>query len=521
MYEKYMKRGLDIFLSTLGLFALSWLFLLLAVILFFDDPGPVIFKQKRIGIHKKEFICYKFRTMRRNTPHEVPTHMLNNPELYITKIGRILRKYSLDELPQLWNIWKGDMSIVGPRPALWNQEDLIKERDKYRANSIKPGLTGLAQINGRDELSIVKKAELDGRYAAILRKGGMSAFGIDIHCFLKTIFAVAGHNGVVEGSIEKEMEQKEDKAHYHMDSSVQKKVLITGAESYIGTAFESWINEKGYKNISIDTVDMKNSEWRKTDFSKYNAVFHVAGIAHADIGKVKKEEKQRYYEINTKLAIETARKAKKEGAEQFIFMSSMIIYGDSANYGKEKIITKETMPHPSNYYGDSKWKADQNVRKLQTEEFCVAVLRPPMIYGKGSKGNYPMLEKLARTLPIFPDIDNKRSMLYIENLCEFLYQLILSGKGGIFFPQNPEYTRTSEMVRMIAQETGHRIMISKVWNPFVRLGLLFHGKIADRLQKAFGNMTYDMEISKYKEFDYQNIGIKQSIQNMMEKRQNR
>lgn len=514
MYEKYIKRGLDRMLSTLGLLVLSWLYLMLTVIIFVDDPGPVIFKQKRIGIRKKEFICYKFRTMKRNTPHEVPTHMLRNPERYITNVGKILRKYSLDELPQLWNIWKGDMSIVGPRPALWNQEDLIKERDRYGANQIRPGLTGLAQINGRDELSISKKAKWDGRYAAILRKGGIAAFCTDVHCFFRTIFAVAEHTGVVEGKTEKRTVRKEERAFGDRGAgSNQKKLLITGAESYIGTSLEAWVKSKGYENISIDTIDMRNMEWRKTDFSEYDAVFHVAGIAHADIGKVTEEIKQNYYKVNTELAIETAKKAKQEGVSQFIFMSSIIIYGDSAEYGKEKIITKETKPHPSNFYGDSKWLADKRVRRLQTEEFHVAVLRPPMIYGKGSKGNYPMLEKLAKMLPIFPDINNKRSMLYIDNLCEFLSLLILSGEGGVYFPQNREYSNTSDLVKEIAKVNGKRIKTLKLLKIAVKAGCYFPGTIGRLTNKAFGNMVYNKKLSKYQGLNYQVVEWKESIKN--------
>lgn len=515
MYEKYVKRGLDVFLSTLGLLILSWLYLLLAVIIFVDDPGPVIFRQKRIGIRKTEFICYKLRTMRRDTPHETPTHMLRNPEVYITNVGKFLRKYSLDELPQFWNIWKGDMSIVGPRPALWNQKDLIEERDKYGANNIKPGLTGLAQINGRDELTISKKAKWDGKYTAILSKGGMAALCMDIYCFCKTIFNVAEHKGVVEGRTEKRVEQREKESFCSKKNfAVSKKLLITGADSYIGSSLEMWVKTKGYDNVSIDTIDMRDTEWRKIDFSKYDVVFHVAAIVHIDMGKVTKEVKKKYYEINTKLAVETAKKAKREGVGQFIFMSSMSIYGDGAGYGKEKIITNKTIPCPTNIYGDSKWRADKGVRNLQTDDFHVAVLRPPMIYGKGSRGNYSTLEKLARTLPIFPDVNNRRSMLYIDNLCEFLYQLILSGKGGIYFPQNPEYTKTSEMVRIIAEESGHRIVISKFFNLFVRIGGLFRGRVSKSLHKAFGSMVYEMEMSRYKDMDYQKIGIKQSIQNM-------
>ena len=200
-----------------------------------------------------------------------------------------------------------------------------------------------------------------------------------------------------------------------------KKVLITGANSYIGVSFENYAKEHYNTELDIDTVDMIDGSWRQKDFAPYDIVYHVAGIAHADVGNVSDEVKAKYYAINTDLAIETARKAKESGVGQFVFMSSAIIYGDSAPYGKTKRITKETEPEPANFYGDSKWQADKGVRELADEQFKVTVLRPPMIYGKGSKGNYPTLAKMAKKLPIFPDIQNERSMLYIENLCEFLF----------------------------------------------------------------------------------------------------
>ena len=199
MYEKVFKRLLDIILSAFGLILLSWLYLILSVVIYIDDPGPVFFSQKRVGIHRTYFNLHKFRSMKMSTPHDMPTHMLNNPEQYITKVGKFIRKSSLDELPQIWNIFVGDMSIIGPRPALWNQEDLIAERDKYGANDIKPGLTGWAQINGRDELAIQEKARLDGAYAEKLRNGGIGAFLFDCKCFIGTIFSVARGDGVVEG----------------------------------------------------------------------------------------------------------------------------------------------------------------------------------------------------------------------------------------------------------------------------------------------------------------------------------
>lgn len=193
MYEKFLKRFIDILLSFIGLIGLSWLYLILIIIIKIDDPGPAFFTQKRIGIHKKIFHLHKFRSMKMNTPHDIPTHLLEDPEQYITKVGKFLRKSSLDELPQIWDIFVGHMSIIGPRPALWNQTDLIAERDKYGANDIRPGLTGWAQINGRDELPIDIKAKFDGEYVEKL------SFAFDVKCFFGTIAAVLKHDGIVEG----------------------------------------------------------------------------------------------------------------------------------------------------------------------------------------------------------------------------------------------------------------------------------------------------------------------------------
>ncbi|MCI8852299.1 MAG: sugar transferase [Lachnospiraceae bacterium] len=191
-YRK-IKRGMDICLSAAGLVILSPLFLILTTAIKLDSRGPVIFRQKRVGIHKSYFQILKFRTMRVDTPKNMPTHMLDDPEKYITRVGKILRKTSLDELPQIINILRGDMSIIGPRPALWNQYDLIAEREKYRANDVLPGLTGWAQINGRDELEIPAKARLDGEYVRRM------SLGFDVKCFLGTIMSVLREDGVVEG----------------------------------------------------------------------------------------------------------------------------------------------------------------------------------------------------------------------------------------------------------------------------------------------------------------------------------
>lgn len=193
MYRKFFKRLIDIICSFFGILFLGFPMLIIALIIKIEDPGPALFKQKRVGKNKEHFMLWKFRSMRMDTPHDTPTHLLENPEQYILKSGKFLRKSSLDELPQLFNILSGKMSIIGPRPALWNQYDLIEERDKYHANDVLPGLTGWAQVNGRDELEIPVKAKLDGEYVEKL------SFGFDLKCFFKTIGAVFKHEGVVEG----------------------------------------------------------------------------------------------------------------------------------------------------------------------------------------------------------------------------------------------------------------------------------------------------------------------------------
>ncbi len=199
MYEGKIKPVLDQALSFGGLLTLAPVFAVIGAVVWLDDPGPVIFTQKRIGKNKTFFYCHKFRSMKMSTPHDVPTHQLADPEQYITKVGKFLRKTSLDELPQIWDIFRGKMSVIGPRPALWNQEDLVAERDKYGANDVKPGLTGWAQINGRDELEIEEKARLDGVYAAALHLGVCNAFKTDVKCFAGTFLSVVRGDGVMEG----------------------------------------------------------------------------------------------------------------------------------------------------------------------------------------------------------------------------------------------------------------------------------------------------------------------------------
>ena len=206
MYQKFGKRLLDIVLSALGIVVLLPVYILIAVAIELDDPGPVSFRQKRVGIHKTHFQIMKFRTMKVSTPKDIPTHLLENPDQYITRVGRVLRKTSLDELPQIFQIFTGKMSVIGPRPALWNQFDLIAQRDRYGANDVRPGLTGWAQINGRDELPIDVKARLDGEYVKNL------SFGFDCRCFFGTIVSVLRSDGVVEGGtgmLEKQRSEEE------------------------------------------------------------------------------------------------------------------------------------------------------------------------------------------------------------------------------------------------------------------------------------------------------------------------
>lgn len=271
-----------------------------------------------------------------------------------------------------------------------------------------------------------------------------------------------------------------------------KRILITGAGSYIGTSVRNWLAQYPGQYQTEET-DMKDESWKLKDFSSYDAVFHVAGLAHADVGRVSEETQKKYYAVNCDLAVETAKKAKEEGVRQFIFMSSIIVYGSSGRVGEKKVITRKTEPAPENFYGDSKLQAEKGILPLADESFAVTILRPPMIYGKGSSGNYQLLEKLARRLPVFPDIKNERSMLYIGNLCEFIRVVIDTEQGGILLPQNQEYVRTTEMVRLIALVHGKKIWISRVFNGVIVLLGKTSGRYGQMVNKAFGNLVYEQD----------------------------
>lgn len=274
-----------------------------------------------------------------------------------------------------------------------------------------------------------------------------------------------------------------------------KKILITGAGSYIGTSFENYINTNFPDKYTVDTVDMIGGGWKEKDFSPYDTVFHVAGIAHSDNGKIAPEKEKLYYSVNAELTSAAAEKAKSDGARQFIFMSNAIVYGNSAPIGKTKIITADTPVSPANCYGDSKVQAEKRLKLLEDENFKVVILRSPMIYGKGSKGNYPLLAKLALKLPFFPRVQNERSMLYIENLCEFVRLMIENEESGTFFPQNSEYSNTSELVEMIAAAHGKKIKLIGGFTRLLKIMSCFTGLV----NKAFGNLTYERSISDYKE----------------------
>ena len=282
-----------------------------------------------------------------------------------------------------------------------------------------------------------------------------------------------------------------------------KRILITGANSYIGCSVENWLR-KHENEYEVDTVDMKDPGWKKHSFSGYDTVFHVAGIAHVSADP---KLKDLYFEVNRDLAVLTAQKAKAEGVSQFIFMSSIIVYGNSAGIGKEKWITAETKENPADFYGQSKLEAEQGMLPLADETFHVAVIRPPMIYGKGSKGNYVRLSGLAKKIPFFPNIKNIRSMLFIDNLCEFVRLLTDSGEGGIFYPQNQEYVSTGEMVKEIAACHHKKMHLTGIFNPVLRLG----SKCVGMINKVFGNLAYDRKMSDYWDFAYCVADFKESV----------
>lgn len=276
-----------------------------------------------------------------------------------------------------------------------------------------------------------------------------------------------------------------------------KKILVTGINSFIGNAVKQWLEQYPQK-YEIDLIDLKLDTWRNDSFSHYDVVFHVAGIAHVS-SDPKLEDL--YFKVNRDLTIEVAEKAKRDGVKQFIFMSSMIVYGNH-----QTNIDINTIPQPNNFYGQSKLQAEQGIQVLNDEQFKVAIIRPPMIYGKGSKGNYPRLAKFAISSPFFPDFKNQRSMLHIDNLSEFIKLLIDNEDAGYFFPQNRDYVETSQLVAEIAKVHNKYIYLTRLFNPFISLFLN-----VNLIKKVFGESIYDMKMSDYSKGNYQVRSFEESI----------
>lgn len=267
-----------------------------------------------------------------------------------------------------------------------------------------------------------------------------------------------------------------------------KRILITGANSYIGMSFEKYMKKNYPDDYIVDTVDMIDGTWRGKSFADYDSVFHVAGIAHQ---KETRENASLYYKVNRDLAVETAEKAKRDGVKQFIFLSSMSVYG--MNTG---VITKETVPNPKSNYGKSKYQAEQLLNKVRGGDFVITIIRPPMLYGPGCKGNYQTIATIINRLPIFPNVKNKRSLIYVDNLSEFIHLALEKHIDGVFIPQNSECVSTVDMARAIAKSKGKKIHFSVALGWIVTMLRPF----IPMLQKAFGNLIYaDVERCK---FDY-------------------
>lgn len=281
-------------------------------------------------------------------------------------------------------------------------------------------------------------------------------------------------------------------------------ILITGAGSYVGTSVERWI--KNHSNYRVDTLDMLKDTWRDTDFSQYDVVYHVAGIAHVN---AKANMEALYYKVNRDLTIEVAQIAQKAGVKQFIFMSSMIVFHESQSLIPE-MITSDTLPCPNGFYGDSKLQAEKGLHELECDTFKVCILRPPMIYGPNSKGNFPRLIKLAAKTPVFPDFHNQRSMLYIDNLAEFVLQAVNRQLAGTFYPQNCELSDTVEIIRYFAKAQHHHVYFAKWLNPFVRIASHF----LQPINKMFGTYYYAPQMSQM-DFDYQLVSFEESLKHIL------
>lgn len=283
------------------------------------------------------------------------------------------------------------------------------------------------------------------------------------------------------------------------------KVLITGAGSYVGESVRRYILSTS-SDFEIDAVDTMNDAWKEADYSKFEVVYHVAGIAHVNADP---KMEALYFKVNRDLTVEVARAAKAAGVKQFIFMSSQIVFHESQSL-KSEVLTADTKENPNGFYGDSKLQAEKGLHELECDAFKVCILRPPMIYGPNSKGNFPRLVKLAQKTPLFPAWHNKRSMLYIDNLAEFVKQAILRELSGTFYPQNRELADTVEIIRYFAKANGHKVWITRLLNPFVWMGSF----ILQPINKMFATYYYDPEMSQM-DFDYQLVSFEESLKQMV------
>ena len=279
------------------------------------------------------------------------------------------------------------------------------------------------------------------------------------------------------------------------------KILITGAGSYVGESVRRYILSTS-SDFQIDAVDTMGDNWKNADYSQYDVVYHVAGIAHVNADP---KMEALYYKVNRDLTIEVAKHAKAAGVKQFIFMSSQIVFHESQSL-KTEVLTAQTKENPNGFYGDSKLQAELGIKTLEDENFKVCILRPCMIYGPNAKGNFPRLAKLACKTPIFPCWHNKRSMLYIDNLAEFVKQAVLRGLSGTFYPQNRELADTVEIIRFFAKAAGHKVWITRLLNPFVWLGSF----VLQPINKMFATYYYAPEMSKM-DFDYQLVSFEESL----------
>lgn len=295
-----------------------------------------------------------------------------------------------------------------------------------------------------------------------------------------------------------------------------KKILITGAKSFIGVGVENYLQQynakSGKEEYRVDTVMVRGASWEKYDFSGYDAVFHVAGIATVDLVKISEERKEEYYRVNRDLALQVAQKAKAQGVKQFIFMSSMWVHGDDGrDVKKSRSVYNAETPVPDTHYGASKLQAEQGLRALETREFYVASIRCPMVYGPGGHGSYKLLAKAVHICPVFPDVKNKRSAIYIDNLAEFVRLLVENGKGGTFYPQNREYVSTAMLAKTIAEVHGRKLYMSKSLAPFVWVFCMLPGKTGMVAKGAFRTFVVDHSLSNRTIKNYQIVSFEESI----------